>query len=106
MAKSIELKINGETKTFYQPEHIDGWAALEGLEIGKEMQKKGEDNISKNDFLKIASFCVKYLYPDSVSPEEFIKGIDARKLFITLMGQLQSVLGEEESENFTKEKEA
>ena len=60
---------------------------------------------SNLDFLKIANFCVKHLYPNSVSSEEFIKGIDARKLFVTLMEQLQSVLGEE-TENFTKEKKA
>lgn len=109
MAKSIELVVDfetGETKTFYQPKHIKGSIALEGLEIGKELQKKGENDIDRSDIERIADFVATHLYLNKFSREELIDGLDARKLFVTLMDQLSSILGGDESENFTKGKKA
>lgn len=108
MAKSIELIIDfetGETKTFHQPKHIKGSVALEGLELGKSLQKKGEDNIERTDIERIADFVAEHLYSNKFTREDLIDGIDARQLFTTLMGQLSSVFGDE-TENFTKEKKA
>lgn len=40
MAKQIQLMIDGEKKKFFQPQHVDGDAALDALDLGKEMEKK------------------------------------------------------------------
>ena len=106
MAKSIELVVDfetGETKTFYQPKHIKGSVALEGLSLGKEFQEKGENNIGKDDFMKLASFIAEQLYNNKFTAEECIDGIDARSLFQTLMEQLTSVFGDDSGKS-SKEK--
>lgn len=109
MTKSITLVVDfekNETKTFYQPEHIKGSAALEGMVIGKAMEKKGED-ISPEDFERVADFIVKYLYPGEFTSEELIDGLNAKngEIFEQLTEQLSSIFGDE-TENFTEEKEA
>lgn len=108
MTKSIELVINfetGEKKTFNQPEHIVGSAALEGLAIGKKMQKKGEENIEPSDIERVADFVTEKLYPGKFTREELIDGLHAPLMMTTLMDQLSSVFGDE-TENFTPGKKA
>lgn len=108
MTKSIELVMDfetGEKKTFHQPEHIVGSATLEGLTIGKQMQKKGEENIDPSDIERIADFVAEKLYAGKFTREELIDGLHAPLMMPTLMDQLSSVFGDE-TENFTQAKKA
>lgn len=105
MAKSIKLVTDfatGETKEYFQPAHIKGSVALEGLTIGKEIDKKGSD-IAPEDIKKIAAFVAKDVYGGEFTPEQLIDGIHAPALFETITAQLSSVLGEETG-NATKVK--
>ena len=108
MAKQIDLVLDfetEETKTFYQPKHIKGSAALEALTIGREMDKKGAD-IDGSDIERIADFVAKYLYNEQFTREQLIDGIHAPRLTMTLMEQLRSVIMGDDTgdENFTKAK--
>lgn len=97
MAKSIKLVTDfatGETKEFFQPTHIKGSVALEGLTIGKEIDKKG-DNIEPEDIKKIAAFVAKDIYGGEFTADQLIDGIHAPSLFVEIMSQLGSVLGDE-----------
>ncbi|MGE6370648.1 phage tail assembly chaperone G [Planococcus kocurii] len=105
MAKSIKLVTNfetGEVKEYFQPTHIKGSVALEGLTIGKAIDKKGTD-IAPEDINKIASFVAKKVYDGEFTDEQLIDGIHAPLLFEEIMSQLSSVLGDE-SGNGTKVK--
>jgi len=107
MSKSIELVIDfetGEKKTFYQPTHVKGSASLEALELGKEMQAKGDD-IERADFERIADFIAEKLYNGKFSRDELIDGIDASELFTTLMEQLQSVFGTDTGKSSKEKKD-
>ncbi|GKV67299.1 MULTISPECIES: phage tail assembly chaperone G [unclassified Sporosarcina] len=106
MSKKIELVIDfesGETKTFHQPAHIKGSVALEGIEIGQAINKKGESDIERSDIERIADFVADQLYGGKFTREELIDGLHAPHLLETLMEQLQSVFGDDTG-NFTKEK--
>lgn len=95
MTLSVELVIDFDTeekKKFFQKPFIKGSKALEGLKIGQEVEKKG-DNFTDEDILKIASFVAKELYNDAFTAEQLIDGIHAPKMFETVMSQLGSVMG-------------
>lgn len=105
MTKSIELVTNfetGEKKEFFQPQHIKGSVALEGLTLGKKIDKKGDD-IEEQDIKLIASFVAKKVYGGEFTAEQLIDGLHAPSLFTAIMEQLSSVLGDE-SGNATKAK--
>ncbi|MBZ5203196.1 hypothetical protein HU147_18495 [Planomicrobium chinense] len=105
MAKSIELVMNfetGEKKEFFQPQHIKGSVALEGLTLGKKIDKKG-DNIEEKDIREVASFVAGKVYGGEFTADQMIDGIHANNLFEEVMSQLGSVLGDE-SGNATKAK--
>lgn len=106
MTKSITLVTNfetGETKEFFQPEHIKGSVALEGLTLAKQMEKKGYENIEASDVRKVATFVSDKLYGDSFTVDEMIDGIHANNILTEVMTQLSSVLGGD-SGNATKAK--
>lgn len=106
MSKSIELVVNFDTeekKTFYQPTHIKGSASLEALELGKEMQKKGDD-VDSSDFERIADFIAEKLYNNKFTRDELIDGVDATNLFSALTEQLQSVFGEDSGKSSPEKK--
>lgn len=108
MTKQIELVTNfetGEKETFFLPAHIKGSVALDGLELGKEMQKKGDD-VGRKDFEKIADFVAKRLYNGQFTRDQLIDGLNATDVFTELMNQLSAVLGSQDSENFTPEKKS
>lgn len=105
MAKSIELVVNfetGEKKEYFQPNHLKGSVALEGLTIGKKIDKKGDD-IDEKDIREVASFVANKVYGGAFTAEDMIDGIHAGNLFTEVMEQLGSVLGDE-SGNSTKVK--
>lgn len=105
MAKSIKLVTNFETgavKEYFQPSHIKGSVALEGLTIGKSIDKKGAE-IGEEDIKKIAAFVANKVYGGEFSAGDLIDGIHAPLLFETVMGQLSTVLGDD-SGNGTKAK--
>ena len=105
MTKSIELVTNfetGEKEKFFQPQHIKGSVALEGLTIGKKVEKKGDD-LEEKDIQLIAAFVADKVYGGKFTASEFIDGIHAPSLFSVVMEQLGSVLGDE-SGNATKAK--
>lgn len=105
MTKSIKLVTNfetGEKKEFFQPNHIKGSVALEGLTIGKKIEKKG-DEIEEKDIREVANFVANKVYDGNFTAEEMIDGIHAGDLFTEVMEQLGSVLGGE-SGNATKAK--
>lgn len=108
MTKQIDLVVDfetEETKTFYQPKHLRGSAALEALTLGRMLEKKGED-IEAKDFESIADFVANHLYNGQFTREQLIDGIHAPNLTSTLMEQLRSVIRGDDSgeENFTKAK--
>lgn len=104
MAKQIQLMIDGEKKKFFQPQHVDGDAALDALDLGKEMEKKGDD-IERSDFERVAEFISEKLYNNKFTRDELIKGTHATLLFETLMDQLRSVMvSNDESGKSSKEK--
>lgn len=103
--QSITLVTNfetGGTKEFFQSKHIKGSVTLEGLEIGKELAKKG-DEVGGAEIREVASFIAKDLYAGQFTSEELIDGLDARELIESLMNQLTSVFGSS-SGNATKVK--
>lgn len=96
MAKSIELVMNfetGEKKEFFQPQHIKGSVALEGLTLGKRIDKKGDD-IEEKDIREVASFVANKLYAGEFTADDMIDGLHASNLFQEVMEQLGSVFGD------------
>ena len=78
MAKSIELIVDfetGETKRFFAPSNPRGSVTLDALDLGKEMESLGEENINSDVFRRMAEFVAERIYENKFTSEELIDGL-------------------------------
>ena len=104
MTTKIELEINDELKTFYQPSRIKGSAARVGLKIGAKMESL-EDGVPDDQLIdEMLQFIAEYSYNNQFTAQELEDGLDARDLFMELSTQIAGTLSrKEKSGKNTKE---
>ncbi|MCU7557254.1 phage tail assembly chaperone G [Macrococcus capreoli] len=80
-----------------------GSLAMRALKIGKAFEELPEGTTPDIALIDELADVVASSYNDQFTKDEMIDGIDAPVLFETLMDQLQSIFGQKEVTNTTKD---